>query len=186
MIESLSVLEIESIARGFVVLDVLVKKSQVTIKIAQPVTPGKFLIIFTGGIAEAEESFSAAIEQAESKLIDSLFLSKAHIALIPAISGQFQSSNGETVAIIETKNISDCIYAADKALKIAPVSLINMQLAKGIGGKGCILLKGELSDVEVALEDIKTIINSEKIVAAEIITRFNQEIEGFFRGFDYF
>ena len=128
MFESLSVLEILS------------KKSLATIKIAKAVTPGKFLIIFTANIAEGEESFNIALEQAESKLIDSLFIPQAHFALIPAMSGIFQSNNGESIGIIETKNISNCINATDIALKFADVSLINMQLAKGIGGKGYILL----------------------------------------------
>ncbi len=180
MAESLALLELKSIAKGFVVLDSLTKKAQVTVKMAQPVTPGKFLIIFTGGMAKAEESFNAALEQAESNLNDSLFLPQAHSALLPAISGKFQQGIGEAVAIIETTNIPACLVAADQALKSTPVLLINMQLAKGIGGKGYFLLNGKLSDVQAALEGATSMINAEKLVAAEVITRFNPEIEGWF------
>ena len=49
---ALGLLELESLARGVVVADALVKQAAVHIALAEPVTPGKYLLVFTGAEAE--------------------------------------------------------------------------------------------------------------------------------------
>jgi microcompartment protein CcmL/EutN len=180
MNDSLAILEIKSIAKGFVVLDSLTKQAEVNVHIATFVSSGKFIIIFTGNIAEVEESFNNGLKQSKSQLIDSLFLPQAHFSLILAIFGKFKHGNKEAIAIIETINVSTCIKAADKALKMTSVAIISMKLANKIHGKGVFLLNGKLSEIEEAVNSIQCYIDSKKLIAVEIITKFNLNIEGFF------
>ena len=53
---ALAVLEIASIARGLTVADALVKRAPVRILRADPITPGKYLLVFAGGEEEIEEA----------------------------------------------------------------------------------------------------------------------------------
>ena len=49
-LEAICVIETSSIARGFVVLDALVKRAPVVVKTARAVSPGKFLLVFGGAV----------------------------------------------------------------------------------------------------------------------------------------
>ncbi|HVE81255.1 MAG TPA: BMC domain-containing protein, partial [Myxococcales bacterium] len=43
---ALAVIELDSIARGFVVADALLKRARAKIGLAEPVSPGKFVLLF--------------------------------------------------------------------------------------------------------------------------------------------
>jgi microcompartment protein CcmL/EutN len=56
-----------------------------------------------------------------------------------------------SLGIIETFSIASCIIAADAAAKAANITLIEIRLARGLGGKAFTTLTGELHSVEAAL-----------------------------------
>ena len=58
----------------------------------------------------------------------------------------------EAIGIIETLTICSLIIAADAAAKFGDVRLHEIRLAMGLGGKAFVVLTGEVSDVEAAVE----------------------------------
>ena len=70
---AIALVELNSIARGYRVLDALVKKSPVEILEANLVEPGIFLILFTGGVAEVEEAHTEALAVAAETLREEVF-----------------------------------------------------------------------------------------------------------------
>ena len=82
---AIALLELESIARGYRVADAVLKRADVHIALAEAVSPGKFLLLFDGGVAEVEESLTAGKEAAGSLLVGELFLTGVHDALIAAL-----------------------------------------------------------------------------------------------------
>ena len=54
MADALALLAYDSVATGLSALDTLVKEAPVTVLEANLVEPGRFLILFVGGVAEAE------------------------------------------------------------------------------------------------------------------------------------
>ena len=66
MSDALALLAFDSVATGLSALDVLVKEAPVTVLEANLVEPGRFLILFVGGVAEAEASHETEAE-AEAK-----------------------------------------------------------------------------------------------------------------------
>ena len=84
--EAVALVEIASIARGYVTLDQLAKRAEVVVHEARPVTPGKFIILFAGDVAPVQESLEAAREVAQSSLIDELLLPYAHRDLLLSAS----------------------------------------------------------------------------------------------------
>ena len=82
---ALALLEIATLARGVVVADAVAKRAQVQLLLCEPVSPGKYLVLFAGGVAEVDESLGAGAQAAGEALVDRLFLPQAHEQLLPAI-----------------------------------------------------------------------------------------------------
>ena len=82
VLEALALVELESVARGLRAVDALVKRAPVTLHEANLVEPGKFLILFSGGVGEVEESFAAACEVADDRLVEKMLLPVVHPGLV--------------------------------------------------------------------------------------------------------
>ncbi|MFZ5469449.1 MAG: BMC domain-containing protein [Myxococcota bacterium] len=175
---ALGFLELESISRGMVVADALVKRAAVTIALAEPTTPGKYVLLFFGGVGEVQESFAAGVESAGSTLLDKLFLPQPAANLVRGLRGEFDARAGESVGIVETHTVASALLAADSALKRAEVWLRRLHLARGIGGKGYFTLTGPLHMVQAALEGAAAAIEAPLLLAAELIERPHPELEG--------
>ena len=165
-------LELESIARGVVVVDVLVKRAPVQIDLAQPTSPGKFVIVFTGPVGEVEEAFSAGVEASGPMLIDKLLLPQLAKPVKQTLEGKPETRQLlDSVGIVETHSVAAAILAADSALKRASVRLTHLHLARGIGGKAWFVVFGQQSDVEVALAEAAASIEPNLLLATEMIAR---------------
>jgi microcompartment protein CcmL/EutN len=178
-LEAVCVIETSSIARGFVVLDALVKRAPVVVKTARAVSPGKFLLVFGGDVDSVVESRAAALEKAGSDLIDELFLPGAHPALLSAIDQAITPHHGEAVGIVEMATVASTVHAADVALKAVDVAVLRMHLALGIGGKGYFTIAGGVGDVAAALDAVKDAVSVERVVGVELIAQPHAEVRGF-------
>ena len=177
---ALGLLELESLARGVVVADALVKRAAVTIALAEPVTPGKYLLVFTGPEAEVDESFRAGLEAGGPLVIDSLHLPHVTgiVATVMLGGAPEKPAEGDAIGIVELHTVAAAIRAADVALKAANVRLTRLQLARGIGGKGWFMLAGEQHDVEAALEAAAASVATHLLVATELIQRPHADVRG--------
>ena len=176
---ALGLLELESIAKGLVVADALVKKAAVKLYVSEPMSPGKYVILFRGPVAEVEESFVEAVEISGSRTLDKLMLTLVHRKLLAGLDGTFDVLGArDSLGIVETHTIASTVLAADTALKRARVGLTHLHLAKGIGGKGWFTLSGPQPDVEAALEGAALAIEQRLLVATEIIQRPHRDLKG--------
>lgn len=176
---ALGLFELESLAKGPVVADAVVKQARVRIAIAEAVSPGKYLLVFSGAVGEVEESFKAGKEAAGARLLDSLLLPHVAEGVVAAIEGRLsQVGRDDSVGLVELQTVSATIRSADAALKRAQVALTAFQLAKGIGGKGWFTLAGSQHDVEAALEGAAAAVENHLLVATELIQRPHVELKG--------
>jgi microcompartment protein CcmL/EutN len=175
---ALALLELDSIARGYVVADAVVKRAAVTLALAEAVTPGKYLLLFSGGVAEVQESFQAGVEAAGRTLLDKLLLPMAAEGLVAGLLGRFPGQYGESVGIVETHTVAATLLCADVALKRAEVILERLQLARGIGGKGVFVVAGALHMVEAALEGAAAAVEPHLLLTTELIQRPSPELRG--------
>ena len=152
MLTTIGLLELNSIASGIVVADAMLKKAPVQLIEACPVCPGKYLVLIAGEVAPVEDSVSAGLQTGGEKVVDSLILPQVHEQVIPAIHCLTQIETLEALGILETFSVASCIVAADAAAKAAAVELIEIRLAKGLGGKAFFTLSGDVADVEAAIE----------------------------------
>jgi microcompartment protein CcmL/EutN len=177
-VTAIAVIETASIARGFVVLDALVKRAPVVVRAARPVSPGKLVIVYGGSVESTRESHAAALETAGSGLVDELFLPGAHAALLPAIDRATVAAEGESVGIVEMATVAAAVLAADSALKAVAVSVMRLHLAVGVGGKGWFTVTGPLADIEAALAAVRESAREDRIVAIELLALPHGEVRG--------
>ncbi len=149
---SLAMVELDSIARGYRVVDALVKRSPVRMLEANVVEPGKFLVLFAGGVGEVEEAFFAATEVGGERIIDRLLLQQAHDAIVPGLGGHIDAEEPDTLGVVEGTTISSVLEACDRALKDADVRLAGLRVVTGLGGKAYFVVHGVQHDVEAALQ----------------------------------
>ncbi len=173
--EAFAGLEVHGLARGFVCLDALVKKAKSRICLAATVTPGKFLILMDGSVAEVEESLLEAERIAADKLIDRFFLPFAHPQLETRVFGPMADPGAAAMGIIECSTACSGIASADAALKAAEVSLNVIHLSSGIGGKSFYAFCGDLFDVEASVQAAVDRAGPDRILGFEIIANPHPE-----------
>lgn len=143
----------QSIARGYLALDAAAKRADVRVIRSEPITPGKYWLALEGGEAEVDESLQAAISTAGGSRIDHVNLAYVHPVVLEAVrTSSVAHGVLDSIGAVEVGSICAAIRAADAALKAADVSLVDLHLARGIGGKGYLVISGSLSSVEASVE----------------------------------
>lgn len=177
MNHAIGLIEIAQISRGFSICDALAKKAPVVIERATTVSHGKFYVLFSGDEESVRESLAAGEQIAGDTLADSLFIPYVHEQLRAALRGKRHKADLASFAAIESSTLAGTIYCADLALKIAEVSLIELQLGQGIGGRGFFTLSGELYDIEAAVSAAKEhLLRAGAFVGADIIAAPHDDV----------
>ena len=177
----LSVLEYSSIAIGIKALDEMVKVAPVNIIEARTICPGKYLIVFSGNVASVEYAYNKGIETGKDYVVDKLFLPMIHPDVIHAIGNINKTDEWNAIGIIETLSVVSSIEAGDLAAKAGGVSIIEIRLAIGFGGKSYVKMIGSLDAVEAAMK--AGIVNAKEknmLCMHTIIPQPHSEIKPFF------
>lgn len=148
---ALAVIEFSSIAIGSRAGDAIVKRAGIATFRAGTIHPGRFLIVISGGVGEVDESFHEGIRIGGHCVLDQVFLPDAHATVQSAVAGRRSAPSAETLGIIESETVAAVVHAADRAVKSANITIREVRLADGLGGKGILHLDGELSDVQAAI-----------------------------------
>lgn len=149
---AIALLELSSLARGIVVGDVILKRAQVQLHTAEAVSNGKFILIFSGDVSSVEESLMAGVAMAGEFLVDKVFLPQIHPQVVNYLKSNKKGSILDSLGILETTSVATIINVADIVCKTSQVQIIELKLAKGIGGKGLLLFTGDLANVEASIE----------------------------------
>ena len=170
---ALACVELTSIARGIRVCDEMAKRADIRVLEAVTICPGKYLVIIAGEVEQVEQSYRRGLEVAGPAVVDKLFLPNAHQQLIPAIEAMGQATAVEAAGVVETFAAASGILAADAACKRAKVELLELRLARGIGGKAFFTLTGDQADVEAAVAAAEEILGHESgmLLRTEVIPR---------------
>lgn len=160
-LQALSLIEFASLARGLRALDALVKKAPVEVLEANLVEPGKFLVLFAGGVAEVEESHAEALAVGDAEVLGAMLLADAHPGLLSGLRGhvvQTSADELDCLGVIEGRSIAATLHAADRALKDAYVSLAGLRITGGLGGRAYFVVFGVQHDVEASIEAAEAIL----------------------------
>lgn len=173
---ALALMEFNSIAIGIQAGDAMVKRAPVERIQSGTVQPGNYLVMVTGEVAPVEEAVAAGQEVGQNALLDTIYLPGVHPGVVAGIAGEREAQEGDSLGVVETLTVASAIHGADAGLKGAEVSLWQLRLADGLGGKGLALFAGLVADVEIAV-DIAVAQVSEKLVRQVVIPQLHAEMQ---------
>ena len=149
--EAIGILESNSIAKGIEAADAVLKAADTALLYAKPVCPGKYTILFYGDVAAVSASLDAGAAVIDAHLVDSVVIPRIHPQVIQAISLSTAPDGVNAVGVMEFFSVTAAVYAADAAAKAGDVTLLDVRLGVGIGGKSFAVLTGEVAAVEEAV-----------------------------------
>lgn len=189
----LGIIELDSIAEGYLALDAVIKAAPVSILKAEMLNPGKFIIFVTGDVAAVEYSMDAGIEAGDEKVLYHSLLKNLHSQIFPAITmsgagntGSKSSGSGsflDSLGIIETCTAASAIEAADGAAKAADIRVRSIVAGNETGGRGITTISGEIGDIEYAMDTVQGYLTAKnQLYRKVVIAGPPAEMKGFLSG----
>lgn len=152
MYKAIGVIELKSIPKGVEAADAALKSSGVEMVSAHPSCPGKYEIILTGSISNVDAAVSHVVSRFDGYVIDSSVMGRIDEQVVKALFGTQTSERTGSLGLIETFSAASAIKAADIAVKTARVEIYDLRVSRGMGGKGVVMITGEIGDVTAAVE----------------------------------
>lgn len=182
--EALGMIELTSVAIGYLVQDAMLKAADVQCLMARTICSGKFIVLVGGQVAPVRASVKAGLEAAPDGVIDHITIANIHPQVFQALGDMVQITldRGDAVpslGIVETFSASSAIEAADAAVKAANIQLFRIHLAMALGGKGFIMFSGGVSDCKAGVEAGAAVVRDKGLlVATAVIARPAKELFG--------
>lgn len=152
MNKSLGLLEFTSIARGIEAADAMTKAASIKLEEAKTICPGKYMVIVSGDVGAVNAAVAAGENVGRETVIDKLNIASIHNELLLGINGASDIDEKGAVGVLEFFSVASAIVAADSAAKAADVRMIEVRLGMGIGGKSFLVMTGEISAINAAIE----------------------------------
>ena len=155
MSRAIGMIEFKTVSAGITAADRMVKTADVELLEAQTVCPGKYIALIGGDLSAVTAAVDSAKHFEKGELISSFVLGNPDESIFPAIYGSSNIEGVEALGILETYDAASIIVAADIAAKTADVKLIELRVAKGMCGKSYMLITGQVSDCQAAIDKAK-------------------------------
>ena len=152
MFKSIGVIELKSIPKGVEATDAALKSAGVEMVSAHPSCPGKYELILTGSISNVTAAVEHVVQKFGDYIIDSSIMGRIDEQVITALFGTQTGEKKGSLGLIETYSAATTIKAADIAVKTARVQIYDLRVSRGMGGKGVVMLTGEVGDVTAAVQ----------------------------------
>ena len=152
-LNSIGLIELSSVATGFAVEDLMLKAGSVQLLLARSICSGKFLIVVSGDVTSVQAALAAGATAAGASLIERRQIARVHPTVLQAISQtvDIPPSQLKSIGVIETFSAASIIEVADAAVKTANVTLLKVHLAMALGGKGFVVMAGDIASVQAAV-----------------------------------
>lgn len=152
MKKSIGLLEFKSVAKGMEVADDVLKAANIELVMCTPICPGKYVVIITGDVGAVNSAINVGIQKGGIFMVEGIVLPNIHPEVLPALMGLGSFEGIKDIGVIETMSALASIQAADIAVKAANITLIEVRIARGLGGKGFVIFTGEISSVKNAIK----------------------------------
>ena len=149
---SIGLVEFKTVPVAVLAVDAMLKAATVELAFAAPVCPGKYVAIVAGDVSAVKTSVDAAVAEGGAYCLSSQVLTNIHPDVLPALSGVAGDTPIRALGLLESMSAITAVRAADVAAKAANVKLLDVRLARGLGGKSFITVTGEISSVKTAIQ----------------------------------
>lgn len=167
--ETIGFLELNSIAKGVEVADIVLKAAAVNLIFARAGCPGKYYLLFTGEVAAVQASIDAGREVGGNHVVDDCVIPRVHPQVVRAINMTTMPEAMRAVGVMEFFSVTASVYSADAAVKAADVDLVDVRLGTGIGGKSFVVLTGEVAAVQAAVQAGVSTPNAEGMLVSSVV-----------------
>jgi len=173
---AVGIIELGSIYKGYEVEDAILKAAGVEKVIARTICSGKFFIVVRGSVADVETAVAVAGEVGGFAVVNLATIPNVDPRVFPAIAGctVLEPQLGKKVGallIMETFSVVSAIKAADIAVKEAELDIIRVHVAMAVGGKGFVVLTGDIGALESAVKPAIEYCRQEGMLAGYAIIR---------------
>jgi len=152
MNKSLGLIELKSIPIGIQVADEMLKAAHVEIILSTPICPGKYVVMISGRVGDVKSAMKTGEVIGGMFVVESYFLASIEESVIPAISGICDVIDIKSIGVLETISGISAVIAGDVAVKASNVEVVDIRMARGLGGKGFMIITGEVSSVKMAID----------------------------------
>jgi len=154
--KAIGIIEFKSIPKAIEATDEMLKAGNVELLMSSPLCPGKYVTIVTGDVGAVKTSIRSGEEIGGIHCLESHVIPNIHPAVLPAMLGVDDPGELKALGIVETINAISSILVGDICVKASNVRLIEVRIARGLGGKAFVLLTGEVSSVKTAIKAAET------------------------------
>ena len=168
-VNSIGLIELTSIACGYLVVDAMLKAAGVELLLARSICSGKYMTMVKGNVAEVTASVQAGCEVARGYLVDTFIIPNVHESVFPAIYGSNQYGELEALGILESFSVASLIEAADAAAKTADVRLLEIRLAMALGGKAFVTMIGTVAAVQAAVSAGAAVLGAKGLLVNKVV-----------------
>ena len=151
MMKTLGFVEFKSIAMGMEATDEMLKSSNVQAILSTAMCPGKYITLIKGDVEAVKNAVRVGKSVGDIFTIDGYVLSNVHPDVFPALGATLDIKNVDSIGVIETMSAISSIIAGDVAAKAGNIELLEIRLARGLGGKGFTVITGEIASVKAAI-----------------------------------
>lgn len=152
MKRAIGLLELKNITKGIQAADAMLKAANVEMILAQAMCPGKYVVMVAGDVGAVQSAIrSGKSVGGTENVVDEFVLPNLHDSVFPALSGCTAVTELKALGVIESYSVASAIVAADTAAKAASIELLEVRLARGMGGKAVVTLTGDVGAVNAAV-----------------------------------
>jgi len=166
---SIGLIELSSIAAGYLVADAMLKAAEVEIILSRSICSGQYMVLVGGDVAAVTASVEAGSTIGEGSVIDTFVIPNVHPSIFPALGGNVTVTTLEALGIIESFSVASMIEAADAAAKAAKVQLVELRLAMALGGKAFVTLTGDVAAVQAAVDAGAAVVASKGLLVNKVV-----------------
>jgi microcompartment protein CcmL/EutN len=166
---SIGLIELTSIAAGFVTCDAMLKTANVDLVLSRSICSGKYMVVVRGDVAAVGASVAAGVSASGFSVIDSFVIANLHEAVFPALSGTSKVEALDALGVVESFSVAALIEGADAAVKAANVELIEIRLAMALGGKAFVTLTGDVAAVTSAVEAGARVVGEKGMLVNKVV-----------------
>ena len=173
---AVGIIELASIYKGYEVQDAVLKAAHVEKLVARTICSGKYFMVIRGETADVEAAISVAKEVGGFSVVNATTIPNIDPRIFPALAGCTILAPGRpekvgAMLIIETFSVVSAIKAADYAVKEAPLDIQRIHVAMAVGGKGFVVMTGDVGSLEAAVRPALDFCKQEGMLAGYALIR---------------
>ncbi|AOT72722.1 BMC domain-containing protein [Geosporobacter ferrireducens] len=177
MKKSLGLVEYKSIAKGIEATDKMLKAANVELILSTPLCPGKYISLIRGDVGAVKTAVKIGRDTGGIFTVEDFIIPNVHPQVFPALTATADVKKITSLGVVETISAVASVMAGDIAVKAANIELMEIRLARGLGGKGFVVITGEISSVKSAVQACENHLKETgQIVSATVIAAPHKEL----------